>query len=67
MPTNLDQLRVSLTKHGAHKVAFLISNFDKDEILDNVWGKYQDIHIDRAQASNILSENSKGEIPELWN
>jgi hypothetical protein len=66
MPTDLQRLRVSLTKHGAHKIAYLIANFNKDEILNNVWGTYQGIHIDRAQASNILSENKDRVVPSIW-
>jgi hypothetical protein len=67
MSTNLRRLKVSLTKHGAHKIAYLISKFDKDEILENTWESYQNIRIDRAQASKILSASRSGEVPSIWN
>lgn len=67
MPTNLQRLKVSLTKHGAHKIAFVIQNFDKDEILDHLGGDFGNITIDPAQAKNILSIDNNGEVPELWN
>jgi len=67
MATDLQRLRVSLTKHGAHKIAYLIQAFDKDDILNHIAGDYKDIHIDHAQVSNILSIAPDGSIPDLWN
>jgi len=67
MATDLQKLRVSLTKHGTHKIAYLIQEFDKDDILSHLAGDHMDIHIDHAQVSNILSINSAGEVPEIWN
>jgi len=49
MATVLKKLIVSLTKHGAHKIAFLLQKFDKDDILNHLKGDYMDIHIDSAQ------------------
>ncbi len=67
MPTDLNRLRVSLTKHGAHKVAYLVERFDKDDILNHLQGDYKSINIDDAQARKILSASDDGTAPELWN
>jgi len=67
MPTDLNRLRVSLTKHGAHKVAYLVRQFDKDDILNHLAGDYNSINIDDAQARKILSVNQDGVAPVLWN
>ena len=67
MPTNLNKLRLSLTKHGVHKIAYLISAFDKDEILNHLSGDFNGINIDYAQARSILSCDQNDVVPELWN
>ncbi|MCX6249461.1 MAG: hypothetical protein NTX61_01795 [Bacteroidetes bacterium] len=67
MATNLNKLKVSLTKHGAHKIADLLLHFDKDDILNHLDGDYMDINIDAAQTRAILSLNAKGNAPDLWN
>ena len=67
MTTNLDRSKVSLTKHGAHKIAFLLQKFDKDEILNHLEGDYMDINIDPAQTRRILSISDSNKAPELWN
>ena len=67
MATVLKKLIVSLTKHGAHKIAFLLQKFDKDDILNHLKGDYMDIHIDSAQTRGILSINQAGIAPDLWN
>ncbi len=67
MATDLKKLVVSLTKHGAHKIAFLLQKFDKDDILNHLRGDYMDIHIDSAQTRGVLSINQAGIAPELWN
>lgn len=33
------RLNVSLTKHGAHKVALLLRKYGKDDVLDHAEGK----------------------------
>lgn len=63
----MNKLRVSLTKHGAHKVAYLVSHFDKDDVLNHLSGDYKNINIDYAQTSKILSLDNNGIVPELWN
>jgi hypothetical protein len=67
MATDLNKLKVSLTKHGAHKNAFLLQQFDKDEILKHLAGDYMDIIIDGAQTRKILSIEEGKPAPDLWN
>ena len=67
MATNLEKLKVSLTKHGANKVALLLQHYDKDEILNHLSGDYMSIHIDKAQTRNILSIVEGSPAPDLWN
>ena len=63
---DLSKLRVSLTKHGAHKVATLLRAFPKDQVLDNTQGTHDAIRIDRAQAVKNLSADSAGTLPSIW-
>ena len=67
MATNLNKLKVSLTKHGAHKIAFLLQHYDKDKILNHLAGEYMDIYIDGAQTKSILSIEEGNLAPNLWN
>ncbi len=64
--TDLNKLRVSLTKHGAHKLADLIMAFPANKVLHNTWGKYKGIRIDAAQAQNIMSVDNRGDVPPFW-
>lgn len=64
--TDLSKLVVSLTKHGAHKVAALLKAFPPEEVLNNTWGTYDDIHIDRAQTAKTLSADEAGNVPPVW-
>ena len=64
--TALSSLTVSLTKHGAHKIAFLLSKYDKDEVLNHLWGTDAGINIESVQAHKNLSVRS-GKVPEVWN
>lgn len=65
--TQLTKLNVSLTKHGAHKIAILLGKYDKDEILNHLWGKEPGINIESAQAKKNLSVNAAGKVPPVWN
>jgi len=67
MPTDLSKLKVSLTKHGAHKIAFLLQKFDKDDILNHLDEDSMDIHINEAQTRRILSIEEGKKAPDLWN
>lgn len=64
--TQIEKLSVSLTKHGAHKVALLLEHFDADDVLDNTWNTYKGIRIDRAQATKVLSALSDQTLPGFW-
>ncbi|MBT9154881.1 MAG: hypothetical protein DDT39_01567 [Firmicutes bacterium] len=63
----LSRLAVSLTKHGAHKIAALLKKYDKDEILDRLEGVEPGINIEEAQARKNLSVDRFGKVPEVWN
>jgi hypothetical protein len=64
--TDLFQLKVSLTKHGAHKVAQLLIAFPTDQVLGNTSGTYRNITINRAQAEKNLSVDNRGNLPGFW-
>lgn len=65
--TDLKRLKVSLTKHGAHKLATLLRMYDKDQVLDHVWGAVDGVHVELAQAKKNLSVGKDGVVPEVWN
>lgn len=64
--TDLSKLKVSLTKHGAHKIFNLLRNLNTADVLDNTSGKQTGINIDRAQASQNLSAFANGNLPGVW-
>lgn len=66
MPTNLNNLRVSLTKHGAHKVAYLLESFDPNDIVNHIAGDFNDINIELAQTRGNLSISKDDQIPKIW-
>lgn len=63
---DLTKLKVSLTKHGAHKVEPLLREFPKDQVLNNTWGTFEAIKINRVQASKNLSADSSEILPVIW-
>jgi hypothetical protein len=63
----LSRLTVSLTKHGAHKLAALLKKYDKDEVLDRLESAEPGINIEKAQARKNLSVDRFGKVPEVWN
>jgi hypothetical protein len=65
--TNTTRLKVSLTKHGVHKLATLLRAYDKDKVLAHLTGAVAGINIELAQAQKTLSVDSKGVVPKLWN
>lgn len=64
--TNLTKLKVSLTKHGAHKVAALLMTYPPDEVLAHVWDNDLGIKIEVAQARQNLSASRSGQLPPVW-
>ncbi|MGQ0752392.1 MAG: hypothetical protein ACT4PS_17840, partial [Betaproteobacteria bacterium] len=65
--SDLRRLKVSLTKHGAHKVAALLMKYEPSNVLDHLSGSESGINIERAQAKKTLSVGSNDAIPTLWN
>lgn len=63
--TNLNSLKVSLTKHGAHKIAMLLQQHTANDILNHLLDSYPDINIDAAQARKNLSVRG-GAVPGIW-
>lgn len=63
----LSRLTVSLTKHGAHKIAALLKKYDKDDILNRLEGVEPGINIERAQARKNLSVDGSAKVPDVWN
>jgi hypothetical protein len=64
--TNLGILRVSLTKHGAHKIATLLRTYDRQNVLKHLWDSVPGINIERAQALKNFSADLQERVPELW-
>ena len=64
---DVKKLNVSLTKHGAHKIALLLTKFDKDDIMHRLEGDQPGINIEAAQARKNLSIDAKGVVPDVWN
>lgn len=63
--TVLSKLKVSLTKHGAHKVAQLLAQYKYENVLDHTQDNDLGIDIDRAQAKKTLSVVN-GNVPDYW-
>lgn len=63
---DIARLNVSLTKHGAHKLAPLLRRFGKDEVLGHVHDRALTISIDAGQARKNLSAGRHGKVPQLW-
>jgi len=64
--TDLRKLNVSLTKHGAHKIAALLKKYDKDEVLKHLWDSEPGINIELAQAKKTLSATRDNKVPGVW-
>lgn len=60
--TELSRLKVSLTKHNAHKVAQLLRDYRADQIL----ARLDEVHAEAAQAHKNLSVQPGDKIPEVW-
>ncbi len=64
--TDLTRLSVSLTKHGAHKIALLLKAFESDVILYKLDEAISGVHIDEAQARKNLSIQNGDRVPAVW-
>lgn len=63
---DLTKLNVSLTKHGAHKIALLLRKHPAGDVLDLVNGAHPTIDIDGVQARKNLSVDRSGHVPDVW-
>jgi len=64
--TDLRRLTVSLTKHGAHKIARVLSRFPAKDALSSLNGAVPDVYIESAQARKNLSVLPDGSVPSIW-
>jgi hypothetical protein len=64
--THLGRLRVSLTKHGAHKISRLLKHLSADQVLHNTSGAVEGVNIDRTMAAVIMSQHPDGSLPLFW-
>jgi len=64
--TNLNQLTVSLTKHGAHKLAKLLVAVPLDNVIASTTGRISGINISESQARKILCAYPDDRLPIFW-
>ncbi|MCB2074955.1 MAG: hypothetical protein H6917_04965 [Novosphingobium sp.] len=60
--TDLTRLKVSLTKHNAHKVARLLKEYDAAQVFDRL----DEVHAEAAQARKNLSTLQGDLLPPVW-
>lgn len=60
--TDLRRLKVSLTKHNAHKIARLLKIYRSNDILS----KLAEVRAERAQARKNLSVQKGDKVPDIW-
>jgi len=60
--TDISRLKVSLTKHNAHKIAALLKKYGPSQALKNL----AEVHADEAQAHKNLSVQPGNRIPDAW-
>lgn len=60
--TDLSRLKVSLTKHNAHKIARLLKDYPAKEILSRLG----EVHAEKVQARKNLSVTSGNSVPKVW-
>lgn len=63
---DIAKLKFSLTKFGVHKLVDLLKKYDKDLVFAHLGDTIGD-KIDPPSARAILSVDSKGTVPALWN
>jgi hypothetical protein len=60
--TDISRLKVSLTKHNAHKISSLLKKYRASQILE----KLDEVHAEEAQAHKNLSVQSGKKVPDVW-
>lgn len=60
--TDLRHLKVSLTKHNAHKVAFLLKKYDAEEVFNRIG----EVKAEAAQTRKNLSTGIGDVLPPVW-
>lgn len=60
--TDLSRLRVSLTKHNAHKIARLLKVYPSTQVLSRL----HEVHAEEAQAHKNLSVLPGNKLPKVW-
>ncbi|HEX5279600.1 MAG TPA: hypothetical protein VFW28_05950 [Micropepsaceae bacterium] len=60
--TDLTRLKVSLTKHNAHKVARLLKDYKAVEVFERL----DEVHAEAAQARKNLSALPNDALPPVW-
>lgn len=60
--TDLSRLKVSLTKHNAHKVSRLLKNYPANEVISHL----DEVNAELAQARKNLSALPDDGLPPLW-
>lgn len=63
---DLTKLKVSITKHGAHKIFKIMKNASPNEVLNHIDDTALNIHIDAAQTRKNMSIRSDGSVPAYW-
>lgn len=60
--TEVSRLKVSLTKHNAHKISSLLKKYKATEVLY----KLDEVHAEKVQARKNLSVQSGNKVPDVW-
>jgi len=64
---DFELLRVSLTKNGYFKIAWLLRHYSRFDVLDHVYGDVRGVNLAKSQVANMLDVDMvSGEIPEYW-
>ena len=60
--TDLYRLKVSLTKHNAHKIARLLKDYNLSQVLSRL----NKVRAEKVQAHKNLSVLPEGKVPDVW-
>ena len=63
---NLQLLKVSLTKHGVHKIARLLVKYSSGELLSKLKESGPGLKLERAQVAKTLCADEKNGVPKFW-